>query len=701
MNPHNVDKRRCIKAQDICSWVKEQEAIYLYGAGNVCKKFLRVIEWYGFFDKIRGILVSRTTGNVASLNNIGVKAISEVDEPLQGTILVTVSDLLRDEILEELEQHENAYYVYVEKDFEVFLDKKLRKIQRESTFRNIKKLARQDPGENKIDILFLTPPFWDLYAPFSAVPCLVAVLKEKGYTVHQVDLGIQTIHYCFSKHWQSVREHCLSKEFYDNAINHYRHNPYKSYEAYCDDMSFLQKDYYDSDNIRINYKEFNQVQRRVLDELYQFVYLFGKANADFENMVSIQHALDSWNGEDFEEAMASKGIVCQMSNLPDIVGISVTSREQFLPACLLAQICRMLRSDIKIIMGGSCADIFMNSAYPSKRDIYDYFDYVIIGEGETAVSHLVACLKGQGTRDKRIADIPNIMCVRDDGKAVVSKQILEQVETLPVPDYSGLDFSLYLSPEPILPYQASRGCHYGLCAFCNHDEKYRHNYRTKSARKVVQDLLSLHRQYGAKNFQFVDEAIRPDHFRQIVEEMDKYEEFKSFKWIFYSRVSREYNAALLQTARRNGCEMVMFGVETLNQRLLNFIKKGILAEVSKENLKLFHENGIKTFAWLMCNLPSETMEEVRKDLEDVKAMGDVMDAFSVGMFFLDRNTDMSKDPEQFNIVGVDERNPFLFQSHFQGEIIDKDAMIDFFYTQYLAYQRKHFSCGNRYTLFFA
>ena len=40
-------------------------------------------------------------------------------------------------------------------------------------------------------VLFLTPPYWDVYSPFSAVPSLVAVLKENGIHARQFDLGIK------------------------------------------------------------------------------------------------------------------------------------------------------------------------------------------------------------------------------------------------------------------------------------------------------------------------------------------------------------------------------------------------------------------------------------------------------------------------------------------------------------------------------
>ena len=234
----------------------------------------------------------------------------------------------------------------------------------------------------------------------------------------------------------------------------------------------------------------------------------------------------------------------------------------------------------------------------------------------------------------------------------------------------------------------------------NHDEKYRHNYRSKQMDQVINDLLTLSGKYNSKCFQFVDEAIRPDCFRNMIEEMDKHKEFKDMKWFYYSRVSRQYDEELLRKAYANGCRMVMFGVESFNQRLLNFIKKGITADTSKYCLELFHKCGIKTYAWLLCNLPSETLEEAKKDLEDVKQMKEYIDAFSVGIFRLERNTDMYISPEKYNITYIDPNDPRKFHSHKDGIPIDKDSILNFLEQEYASYQKSCNALGNRYTVFF-
>ena len=528
------------------------------------------------------------------------------------------------------------------------------------------------------------------------MPCLVAQLQENGYKAGQVDLGILCTHWMINNKWKEAADICTSKEFYKNNIENYRKNPYISYKEFMEDMWFFKKDRFDIDLVKRKYLDMNSVQKRVLDAFYRNIYNLDASSFDFDQCQNLENAVEYYIQSNFLEEITSNEIVPIFKNLPKILGFSITSMEQFLPACLLAKIVKDIWPEKIIIMGGSCADLFIKCQYEKKTDIYKFFDYIIVGEGETAISLLMDFLiKGQGNCD----EIPNLLHIDEYGQPIFVEQIIEDVNMLCIPDYDGLDLDLYLSPNKILPYQSSRGCHYGYCAFCNHDEKYRHHYRTKDMKKVVEELIYLSQKYDVKNFQFVDEAIRPDCFRGMVEEMNKREEFKEINWFFYSRVSRQYDKELLEKAYKNGCRMVMFGVESFNQRLLNFIKKGINAETSKFCLELFHNCKIKTYAWLMCNLPSETVQEAREDLANVREMEKYIDAFSVGPFFLSRNTDMYANPGKYNITYIDETNQYRFMSHNNGEEINKDEMLEFYFQEYEKYQLDFFSTGNRYTLF--
>lgn len=678
--------------------IAENRSIYFYGACKIGSKILEYLKERGMIECVKDIFVTKES--IIPIKKYGI-LIHEFNLSRYETqipiVIAAKSCLVQKEICEILRNNSVKKINIIGKNFEKSIDSIFKGLKYSKVKEKIQKyVGYKNTSKIKQDICFFSPPYWDSYSPFSAVPSLVAHLQRAGYKAGQIDLGILCTQWMIKYHWQEIAALCISEKYYEEKIKDYKKNAYRCYEEFRDDMWFFQGTHFNVKLVKDSYLSMNSVQKRIIDAFYMELYNFDISYFDFEACKGLFGLVDDYILSNFLTEISSDEIISIFQNLPSIIGLSITSTAQFLPACLFSKIIKEIYPNTVVIMGGSCAELFIKCQYKEKSEIYQYFDYIIVGEGETALKMLLDYLiKEKGD----YKEIPNLLHIDDKGNVSFTSQIVENVNTLSMPCYDGLDLNLYLSPQIILPYQSSRGCHYGHCSFCNHDEKYRHNYRSKDMKKVVEELIDLSKQYSVSNFQFVDEAIRPDCFQELVNTMDKYEEFKSINWFFYSRVSRQYNEDLLEKASKNGCKMVMFGVESFNQRLLKFIRKGISAETSKYCLRLFHKCGIKTYAWLMCNLPSETLEEAREDLETVKKMEEYIDAFSVGPFFLSKNTDMYREPHKFNIISLNELDPYRFTSHYEGKIIDKDEMLLFYKQEYSKYQMDSFSVGNRYTLF--
>lgn len=691
-----------VRADEMQLLLKERECVCLYGAGILCEYIVERISQLGMLDKVDKIFVTKARNRYEEVWGILVTEFQKEKIRDGIPIIIAVSAKYQGEIKKLLEECGHNDIVMLLPEFEA--DIKCKVIERRAELekkkidhlrRRIGEVIRNSRAGDE-DILFFSPPYWDVYSPFSAVPCLVAKLKEDGYKAGQVDLGIHCIWHAISKNWRMAAKRCLTEDFFRSKVFPYVENPYESYEEYLSDMWFFYGSSFDVSEIKKRYNDLNCIQRGVIGEFYDNIYRMDLVEIDFNKCENLHQEIEESLSLNYMETLCSDRILQEFAKLPSIIGISITSTRQFLPGCVLAKIIKENNPNIKIVFGGSCADLFANSSYKDKMDIMQYFDYIIVGEGETALSRLLSFIKGNG----ELEAIPNLMLFDDKNQIYYTGQMVEDVLALPAPDYDGLDLNLYLAPKLILPYQTSRGCHYGYCAFCNHDEKYRHNYRSKLMKKAVGELIFLSDKYHTHCFQFVDEAIRPDCFKEMIEEMDQHPECKKMKWIYYSRVSFEYNEELLVKAKRNGCEMVMFGVETFNQRLLNFIKKGISADASRYCLSLFKKCGIKTYAWMLCNLPSETIEEAREDYEEIIRQIKNIDAFTIGAFYLSPNTDMYKEPSKYNITLVNKEKGTHFMSHYEGVQIDKEEMMCFYREKCLALQNKWCFTGNRYILFF-
>ena len=685
--------------QDLDNFMPAQEQVSVFGTGVMSENLYEYLYQKNWIKKIKVFIVT----NPCTDSYKGIQVLSvEQAGILCGDIpcLVAVNEALYSEVIKALKNNGIIDFYLVDRTIlsttRYFAEGDSENILAKRFYEHCKSLV--DKKYQKYKILLLSIPFWDVYSPFSAVPSLIGALSANGISAHQIDLGIECFHVLLENTWKCAVAKFFTFEYYEQNVCTYIGNPYKSFEEYQSDLWFLSGSCFSLDEVRQAYDAMNDVQRGVLHDFFAKLLFEEGGSVNFEDAdFNIQQSIEHVSWVILWKTLLKEKNLLLFSNLPPIVGIAATGLNQFLSACKMATIVRKVAPKTKIVLGGSAADLFMDSFYQSKEEIFQYFDFIVIGEGETAVTKLCRYLEsGQG----KLKDIPNLAYLSSLGKIQFTYQFLENVEELPLADYSDLDLSLYLAPRRILPYQASRGCHYGYCAFCNHNEKYRHNYRMKSARKVVNEMAALSEKYQTDDFQFVDEAIRPDHFRSIVANMEENNIFKKVHWMYYSRVSREYDAELLKQAVNCGCRMVMFGVETFNNRLLKFIRKGIVAETSKATLELFHESGIITYAWMMCNLPSETVDEVRADIRELCGMLQFIDMFSVGMFSLEINTDMYKEPEKFNITAVDMKYRTMFSSFYHGETIDKDAMIACFRQEYYPLMKKYFFLPNRYYVYF-
>ncbi len=152
--------------------------------------------------------------------------------------------------------------------------------------------------------------------------------------------------------------------------------------------------------------------------------------------------------------------------------------------------------DLPIVVGGS---MFTGGSAKNLLKVFPEIDFVVIGEGELALSRLLRNLKDSPrTGDHPL--IPGIVTAKEMNiKKWVGFSQVEHLEGIPVPDYDDY-FNLLKSfkPDktffPTLPAEISRGCWWkgtsvdgdknSGCAFCNLNLQWK-GYRSKNPDQVV------------------------------------------------------------------------------------------------------------------------------------------------------------------------------------------------------------------------
>lgn len=295
---------------------------------------------------------------------------------------------------------------------------------------------------------------------------------------------------------------------------------------------------------------------------------------------------------------------------PDMVGITTTT-PVFHRAIEVATEIKKWAPTMPIAVGGP----HINAA-PVTSMLHECFDYGCAGEGEEAFYELVSAL-GRGESADTVRGF--VVRHKDGGvKFTPPRPSQVDVDTLPFPARHLLNPKLYASLPTDVRYLpkftqlATRGCPF-KCTFCDHAAEGK-KYRTPSPRYMVDEMEHLVKEFGAREVAFVGTTFtakksEAEEFCETVLERKL-----KVSWTCSTRVD-VVSEDLLRLMKRAGCWSIRFGVESGNQDILNFIKKGITKEQVSRAVHLCEKVGIHTKAFFIIGHPKETKESIEETID--------------------------------------------------------------------------------------
>lgn len=299
---------------------------------------------------------------------------------------------------------------------------------------------------------------------------------------------------------------------------------------------------------------------------------------------------------------------------PDVIGISVVS-QLFRTSMKIASMAKEALPGVTVILGGSHPTVFPEIV-AAERDV----DYVVHGEGEDTVVELAAALAGGG-------DVRGILGIayRHDGRVTVNppRPLIPDLDRLPFPAYDLLPVGRYMPPQatrpPFMGMITSRGCGY-RCVFCDARVVMGGRYRFHSPERTLAEVRYLVRMFGVreimfKDSEFVQNRARTERLCELLAEARL-----PVRWICNGRVGRT-DLALMKKMKAAGCELVMFGVESGDQSILNRLKKGFAIEEVRKTFRDAAEAGLKTSANFLIGSPGETAPDVRRSIRLAREIG--------------------------------------------------------------------------------
>ena len=332
----------------------------------------------------------------------------------------------------------------------------------------------------------------------------------------------------------------------------------------------------------------------------------------------------------------------------DILGVSITSVEQIIPGLTLAYLVKQAAPHIHITAGGSVFTKLVDRMERDGSPVFQFLDSIIVHEGETPMLKLVE--ECRGGRD--LSKVPNLVW-EEKGKVKVNRPFAkEELNKLPTPDFDGMPFDLYLSPERVLPLMGSRGCYWERCAFCSIPFDHM-DFHVRYAENVVNDVQNLKEKYNCDYFFFTDEALPINFMRTFATKIIEAE--LDIKWTgelkFEKSLLTENRMELLY---ESGCRKLIFGLESYNQRVLDSMKKGVELEVIDKIVEECVRIGIGMHFYLITGFPTETPAEARESVDFVINNQRVLDSpgFSciISQFDLEKGTPLENNPSEWGIT---------------------------------------------------
>jgi len=300
---------------------------------------------------------------------------------------------------------------------------------------------------------------------------------------------------------------------------------------------------------------------------------------------------------------------------------------------------------IKIVLGGQHVTAFPEETLHDMR-----CDIAIRGEGEYAFRDLVRQIKkGEGFN------------------RIYNAEPIKDIDALPMPLREGLRLEKY----NVITVITSRGCPFD-CIYCDKGVstravKYRAPDKVFNEIKYIVGTLKKNRLYIVDDYFLLNRGKLEKLLDRIIKEK------LHISWICQSRVDG-IDEHIIEKVKKAGCEQIMFGIESGDERELKYMRKGTTNRQAEEAVAITKRSGITARANFMLGFPISTKEMLTNTIRFARKIHpDIIRFFAVSPL---PNTDLwhdiygdKMDMDKINWDSID-----FFKPNFNTKEIKKDEI---------------------------
>lgn len=295
---------------------------------------------------------------------------------------------------------------------------------------------------------------------------------------------------------------------------------------------------------------------------------------------------------------------------PGIVGLSCTT-PTIMTVIDIANNVKNYDENILVIAGGPHV-----SALPEETLQRSKIDIVVRGEGEFTTVEILEYLKGK----IELSEIKGIS-YKNNGKIIHNpdRKLFRNIDLLSFPARHLLPMDRYRTNNYLEAYgdkfaniMATRGCPY-RCIFCGQDIIFKHTVRVRTAKKIVDELEEISKNFGIKVFSFEDSTFtfNPKLVEETCQEI--LSRGLKIKWGTMGRADLT-DKELYQIMRKAGCILIFYGIESGNQHILNRARKNITLDQARKAVKVVKKAGIPVNTSFILGLPGENKDTIMETI---------------------------------------------------------------------------------------
>ncbi|MEM1818301.1 MAG: radical SAM protein [Nitrososphaerota archaeon] len=305
---------------------------------------------------------------------------------------------------------------------------------------------------------------------------------------------------------------------------------------------------------------------------------------------------------------------------PEVAGITATTPAIY-DAYEIARIVKEHSPNSLVLLGGPHATFMAHEVLEE----CPYIDVVVRGEAEETLKEILE-------RIERGGDLSGVAGITyragDRIRENPPRGFIDDLDSLPIPAYNLLPMEKYVVDR--VRYAAivtSRGCPYG-CIFCSSSLQFGKRWRAHSPERVLEELMILRYDYGAREIEFLDDTFTLKMSR--AEEVSRMivSEGLDISWSASSRVNT-FSRSLGEAMRRAGAHTIYFGIESGSDKTLRLIGKGIIRRQAVDAVKAARNSGLNALGSFIIGFPHEREEDIRATIKFADKVGVDLAQFTI------------------------------------------------------------------------